>query len=76
MALLAGAFAIFVAAVAGVMLMSVFALRQAGMALNPHRPPDQRRVRAVLAALCAVGVFGSAAAGYVGITALMYYAQQ
>lgn len=76
MALLAGAFAIFLAAVAGVMLMSIMALRQAGMALNPRRPTGQRRVRGVLAALCGIGVVASAVAGYVGIAALMYYAQQ
>jgi hypothetical protein len=75
-ALVASAFAVFAAAVAGVVLTSVLALRQAGMALNPRRPPAQRRLRALFAALCGVGVIGSATLGYVGITVLMYYAQQ
>lgn len=75
-ALVASAFLVFTAAVAGVVLASVLTLRQAGMALNPRRPAAQRQARAVLAVLCGAGVIGSATLGYAGIAALMYYAQQ
>jgi len=74
-ALLAGAALLFIAAAAGVSFASVQAMRQAAMALNPRRPAEQRRARAFMAALFALGVIASATLGYLGIVALMYYAQ-
>jgi hypothetical protein len=75
-ALVAAAFVVFVAACAAMVFATISTLRQAGMALNPRRPADQRRLRAALAVLSGVAVIGSATLGYVGIAALMYYAQQ
>lgn len=68
-----GAIAIFLAAAAGIMASTIYMFRFAGMATNTRRPVAQRRVRGVLAVACFLGVFASAAAGYLGIITLMYH---
>lgn len=72
LALLAAA---FLGAVAGIFFCSVQAMRQLGMALNGRRPGNQRRTRAVLTALWALGVPASAALGWFAIAALMFRLQ-
>lgn len=69
------ALALFVAAGLGVLYCAIQAFRFLATALNPHRPAGQRRLRGAVAALFGLGMFTSAAAGYLGIVALMYYAQ-
>jgi hypothetical protein len=44
--------------------------------MNKARPPEMRRRRAILAALCGCGIVASAALGFVGIPAILYLAQQ
>lgn len=66
---------IFLLAGLGIFACALQALRHLAMALNPHRPAGQRRVRGLIAALFGVGMAASGAAGYLGIVALMYYAQ-
>ena len=66
---------IFLLAGLGVFACALQGLRYMAMALNPHRPVGQRRVRGLVAALFGVGMVASAAAGYLGIVSLMYYAQ-
>jgi hypothetical protein len=64
---------IFVLAGLGVLYCALQAMRFVGMALNPRRPVNQRRIRGLLAGAFAIGMFASAAIGYLGIVALMYY---
>jgi hypothetical protein len=66
---------IYVLAVAGNIGGACGALFFAGGAMNQARPRDFRVRRAVYAGLCACGVFASAALGFVGIAAIMYFAQ-
>lgn len=68
--------AIFILAGLGILFSSIFMFRMAGMALNPKRPMDQRRVRGVFAALFGAGVIASAVAGYLGITTLLYFSMK
>jgi hypothetical protein len=65
---------IFLLATLGIVWCALQGLRFLGMALNPRRPVNQRRLRGMLAAVFALGLFGSATAGYLGIVMLMYYA--
>jgi hypothetical protein len=67
---------IFFAAALAILYCAIQAFRFAGMAMNPRRPVAQRRMRLVFSLLFAMGVVGSAAAGYLGLVALMYYAQK
>lgn len=68
--------AIFLAAVAGIIIFSLLALRFAGMAMNGARERRSRAMSGVFAALCAGGIAASAAAGFLGITLVLYTAQQ
>lgn len=68
--------AIFTAAVAGIIVFSLLALRFAGMAMNGARARQSRAMSGVFAALCAGGIAASAAAGFLGITLVLYTAQQ
>lgn len=68
--------AIFLLAGLGILFSSIFMFRMAGMAMNPKRPMDQRRVRGLLAALCGAGILASAVAGYLGITTLLYFSMK
>lgn len=67
---------LYMAAVAGIVAGTLGAIFFAGGALNRARPPDMRRRRGVLAALCLCGIVASAALGFVAIPAILYLAQQ
>jgi hypothetical protein len=62
----------FIAAAAGILAASIYALRFAGQAMNPQRPHRQRLVRAAGALICAGAVIAAAVAGFWAIEALMY----
>lgn len=66
---------IYVAAVAGIIAGALGALFFAGGAMNRARPRAFRTRRAVYAGLCACGVVASAALGFVGVAAIMYFAR-
>jgi hypothetical protein len=66
---------LFMAAVAGVVAGALGMIFFAGGAMNRARPPEMRRRRALLAALCLCGIVASAALGFVGIPAILYLAQ-
>jgi hypothetical protein len=68
------ALAIFLAAGAGIVAMSVFGLRLVGQALNPKRPQAQRVTRGLGAFACLLGLIASGGAGFLGISSLMFYA--
>jgi hypothetical protein len=68
--------AIYLLALTGIVLGSLGMLFFAGGALNRARPRDFRVRRAVYAALCVCGIVASAVLGFVGIAAIMYFAQQ
>lgn len=65
---------VFLVAAAAIVLCAIGALRFIGAALNKNRPPAQRQLRAVLAALCLFGMVASAGAGFLGIASLMFEA--
>lgn len=65
---------IFLIAALSVLYCTIQGFRFAGMALNPRRPVNQRRLRALLAGAFLLGVLASAAAGYLGMVTLLYYA--
>jgi len=67
---------LYIAAVAGIVAGTLGAIFFAGGAMNKARPPEMRRRRWVMAALCACGIVASAALGFVGIPAILYLAQQ
>ena len=67
---------LFMAAVAGVVASTLGLIFFAGGAMNKARPPEMRRRRALLAALCLCGIVASAALGFVAIPAILYLAQQ
>lgn len=67
---------LYFAALAGVVAGTLGALFFAGGALNPARPRALRIRRGVLALLCLCGIVASAALGFVGLPAILYYAQQ
>jgi len=69
-------FLLYALALAGVVAGSLGAIYFAGGAMNPARPAELRRRRGILAALCVGGIVASAAAGFVGIPALLYLASQ
>jgi uncharacterized membrane protein YfcA len=66
--------ALYVAALAGVVACSLYGIMFLGGALNRARTPAHRRQRALWALLCLCGIVASATAGFVGIGAIMYFA--
>jgi hypothetical protein len=68
--------AVYLLALAGIVLGALGMLFFAGGALNRARPPEFRLRRAIYAALCVCAIVASAALGFVGIAAIMYFAQQ
>lgn len=67
---------LYMLAVAGVVAGTLGFVFFLGGAMNKARPPEMRRRRALLAALCACGIVASAAIGFVAIPAILYLAQQ
>lgn len=67
---------VYLAALAGIVLGAMGALFFAGGALNRARPRDFRLRRGLYAALCVCVIVASAALGFVGIAAIMYFAQR
>jgi hypothetical protein len=67
---------LYMLAVAGIVAGSLGFLFFAGGAMNKARPPDMRRRRWALAALCVCGIVASAAAGFVGVPMILYLAQR
>ncbi|MGQ0532619.1 MAG: hypothetical protein ACT4OF_08010 [Caulobacteraceae bacterium] len=67
---------LYMLAVAGIVAGTLGFLFFAGGAMNKARPPEMRRRRWVLAALCVCAIVASAAAGFVGIPAILYLASQ
>ncbi len=65
---------VYLAALAGIVAGSMGVLLFAGGALSRARPRAFRVRRGVLAALCLCGIVASAALGFVGIGAIMYWA--
>lgn len=68
-------FLVFVAALAGIVLGALGAIFFAGGAFNQARPRAFRIRRLLLTVLCLCAVVASAALGFVGIAAIVYYAQ-
>ncbi|GIK51027.1 MAG: hypothetical protein KJZ75_14210 [Hyphomonadaceae bacterium] len=71
-----GQTALYLLALGGVVGASLGAIYFAGGAMNRARPADMRRRRWALAALCVCGIVASAALGFVGIPALLYFASR
>jgi len=69
-------FLLYLLAIAGVVASSLGAIFFAGGALNRARPREYRVRRGIYSVLCVCGIVASAALGFVGIAALMYFAQQ
>ena len=67
---------VYLLAIAGIVLCSVGVIFFAGGALNQARPREFRIRRGIYTALCLCGIVASAAAGFVGIATIMYFAQQ
>jgi H+/Cl- antiporter ClcA len=67
---------IYIAALAGIVCGALGALFFAGGAFNRARPREFRIRRGVYAALCVCAIVASAALGFAGIAAIMYFAQQ
>ena len=67
---------VYLLALAGIVLGALGMIFFAGGALNRARPREYRVRRAIYAGLCVCGIVASAALGFVGIAALMYFAQQ
>jgi hypothetical protein len=67
---------LFMLACAGIVAGSLGAIFFLGGAMNRARPPEMRRRRAALAALCVCGIVASAALGFVGVPSILYLAQQ
>jgi hypothetical protein len=65
---------LFLLALTGVVAGAFGMLLYAGGALNPARPQAVRLRRAALAALCLCGIVASAALGFVGLPAILYFA--
>lgn len=66
--------ALYLLAVAGVIASSLGALFFLGGALNRARDGGYRRMRALYVALCLGGIVASAALGFVGVPAILYWA--
>ena len=67
---------LYLAAIAGVVAGSLGAIFFAGGALNRARPREYRVRRGIYAVLCVCGIVASATLGFVGIAAIVYFAQQ
>jgi hypothetical protein len=67
---------LYLAAVAGVVAGSLGAIFFAGGALNRARSREYRVRRGVYAVLCVCGIVASATLGFVGIAAIVYFAQE
>jgi hypothetical protein len=67
--------ALYMLAVAGIVVGTLGLIFFAGGAMNQARPPEMRRRRALLAALFACGIVAFAAIGFVGIPAILYLAR-
>lgn len=67
---------LYMAAVGGIVAGSLGFIFFAGGAMNKARPPEMRRRRAVLAALCLCGIVASAALGFVALPMILYLAQR
>jgi hypothetical protein len=65
---------LYMLAVGGIVAGSLGLIFFAGGAMNKARPPEMRRRRWVLAALCGCGIVASAALGFVAIPAILYLA--
>jgi hypothetical protein len=74
--LVLGSLLIFLAAAATIFACAMAGLGLLGGALNANRPAGQRRRRGFFAALAFLGCGASAAAGFVGISALWWAAQR
>lgn len=66
---------LYLAALAGVAAGSLGMIMFAGGALNRARPAEFRVRRGLHAFLCLGGIVASAALGFVGIPAIVYYAR-
>ncbi|MBN8606396.1 MAG: hypothetical protein J0L81_05705 [Caulobacterales bacterium] len=66
---------LYLVAVAGVVAGALGMIFFAGGALNRARPREYRVRRAIYAGLCVCGIVASAALGFVGIAAIMYFAK-
>ncbi|WP_135212568.1 hypothetical protein [Vitreimonas flagellata] len=66
---------LYLLAIAGVVAGSLGAIFFAGGALNRARPREYRVRRGVYAALCVCGIVASATLGFVGLAAIVYFAQ-
>lgn len=67
---------LYLLAVAGIIAGSLGAIYFAGAALNRARDAPYRRRHAFLAAACVCGIVASAALGFVGVPAILYFASQ
>jgi len=67
--------ALYLLALAGIIACSFGLILFLGGALNRARPSAVRLRRAGLALLCLCGIVASAAAGFVGLPMIMYFAQ-
>jgi hypothetical protein len=67
---------LYLLAVGGVAAGTLGAINFAGGAMNRARPAELRRRRWVLAGLCVCGIVASAALGFLGIPALLYFASR
>ena len=67
---------LYMLAVGGIVAGSLGLIFFAGGAMNKARPPEMRRRRWLLAALCGCGIVASAALGFVAIPAILYLAGQ
>ncbi len=67
---------LYLLAIAGVVAGSLGAIFFAGGALNRARPCEYRVRRGIYAVLCVCGIVASATLGFVGIAAIVYFAQQ
>jgi hypothetical protein len=68
--------AIYLVALGGIVFFSFLMLRFAGPALNRTRPRGERLVYGLAALASLAGVAASAAAGFMGVAALLYIAQR
>lgn len=68
--------AVYLLAIAGVLTGTFAMIYFAGGAMNRARPVEVRQRRGLYAVLSLGGIVASAALGFVGIGAIMYFAQQ
>ncbi len=67
---------LYLAALAGIVAGALGVIFFAGGALNRARPRSFRTKRALYAALCLCGIVASAALGFVGLPAILYFASR